>query len=290
MNTILVPIDFSKLSLNALAYAVHMAKDISAKVDIINIVERPGSPPTSTSGDPMRDVNDQMDDVFTMKLMEKNKIRLQKLAEKEEYKDVIDHFDIRVNNIYSAIEDSVTASDADILIMGTSGTEGLEGMLFGSHTMDVVDKATCPVLVVKEDTQYRPVKNIVFPSLFDESIYEITSRVKHFADLFNAKIHLLRVNTNSFFLSTQESDELMEKFAKKHHLTNYTTNSIDSKSEEKGIIDFTEKIDADVVAIMTHAYTGFMRIFHDSIAEGVSNESRISVMMLNIDIEELSQK
>lgn len=290
MKKILVPIDFSKLSLNALDYAVKMAKEISAQVDIINIVERPGNPPTSTSGDHMRDVNDQMDDVFTMKLMEKNKIRLRKLSEKEEYKGYIKHFDIRVNNIYTAIADSIAASEADLLVMGTSGTEGLEGMLFGSHTIDVVDKASCPVLVVKEDTVYRPIKNIVFPSLFDENITEITSRVKEVAKAFNAKLHLLRVNTNSYFLSTQESDELMENFAKTHNLTNYTTNAIDSKSEEKGILDFTEKIDADVVAIMTHAYTGFMRIFHDSIAEGVSNEARVSVMMLNIEIEELAKK
>jgi nucleotide-binding universal stress UspA family protein len=49
----------------------------------------------------------------------------------------------------------------DLVVMGTHGRSGLERLLLGSVAEKVVRNAPCPVLIVRDDTEAVPLKNIV---------------------------------------------------------------------------------------------------------------------------------
>jgi hypothetical protein len=72
--------------------------------------------------------------------------------------------------------------------------------------------------------------------------------------------------------------EIMERFAKKLCLKNYTLNVFNDLSEEEGIIHFANSINADLIALATHGRTGFAHVIAGSIAEDVANHSRKPVL------------
>ena len=96
--------------------------------------------------------------------------------------------------------------------------------------------------------------------------------------MYNAKIHLVRVNTPGDFQRDRIAKDYMDKFAKKLGLKNYTINVYNDLTEEEGIIYFAESINADMIAMATHGRTGFAHVLAGSIAEEVVNHAKRPVL------------
>lgn len=52
----------------------------------------------------------------------------------------------------------------DLVVMGTQGATGAMEVLFGTNAVQVLHKATCPVLVVPEGAEVTELKHILFPT------------------------------------------------------------------------------------------------------------------------------
>jgi hypothetical protein len=118
----------------------------------------------------------------------------------------------------------------------------------------------------------------VYASSLSDSEQAFSDVVKNTQALYNATIHLVRINTPMNFTSDNEVKPLMEKFARKLHLTNYTINVYNDETEEEGILHFANSINADLVALATHGRTGLARLIAGSIAEDVANHSQRPVL------------
>ena len=76
----------------------------------------------------------------------------------------------------------------------------------------------------------------------------------------------------------------MEDFVKKFKLSNYTINIYNSRNIEKGITDFSDEVNADLIAIETHGRIGIAHLINGSLAEDVANH--IDRPILSIKIQE----
>ena len=65
----------------------------------------------------------------------------------------------------------------------------------------------------------------------------------------------------------------IRSFVKKHNFENIKAEIYNSLSEESGIIEFADDIDADLIAMTTHGRTGLLHLLTGSIAEDVVNHS-----------------
>ncbi len=149
IKNILVPIDFSDYSKNALKYATEFAKTFSAKLYLIYVVEPMIYPADFSMGQiaiPSTDIN------------------IQNRAE-EEFKKLTDEIDkslqvetiIKTGKPFVEINETALEKDIDLIIIATHGHTGVEHLLFGSTAEKVVRKAPCPVLTLRE-----PIKGFVF--------------------------------------------------------------------------------------------------------------------------------
>ena len=128
IKKILVPIDFSDYSKQALRYTVTFAKNFNAMIYMIYVIEPMIYPADFSMGQiaiPSSDIE----------IDTRAKEELETLA-KNEIKPEIDY---------------------DILIIATHGHTGMEHLLFGSTAEKVVRKAPCPVLTLRE-----PIKGFRF--------------------------------------------------------------------------------------------------------------------------------
>jgi nucleotide-binding universal stress UspA family protein len=185
---------------------------------------------------------------------------------------------LRLGNPFHGMRETITDYNVDLVVMGTTGRSKLEEMIIGSNTEKVIRHSNCPVLTIHGKTGKNEFKNIVYAtSLIDEE-GEFAAIVKKTQSLYDATVHVVRINTPENFQADVVVKNVLDGFAKKTKLKNYTLNIFNDYSEEEGIIHFADSIDADLIAMSTHGRTGFAHVIGGSIAEDVANHSSRPVL------------
>jgi len=142
INRILVPIDFSEYSKNALKYAVPMAEQAGATLYLIYVVEPTVYPADLGFGQVvMPGVEDE--------LREKGSDELKALIEKEIGGRVKASSAVRTGKPHQEILLEAEEKNIDLIVMATHGHTGVEHMLFGSTAERIVRNARCPVLTIR---------------------------------------------------------------------------------------------------------------------------------------------
>ncbi|HLW19850.1 MAG TPA: universal stress protein [Cyclobacteriaceae bacterium] len=281
MQTILVPFDFSEEAEYAFQFAQQLATKTMGKLKLVHIVETPTTQSFSTMGEMNLD-SAQLNQVYMVELVEKRKRQLQEIEEEHQNKPYGFKTRISFGNPYAGISSEITDIKADLVIMGSKGSSGLEELLIGSNTEKVVRHASCPVITVKRPTHADQIKKIIFASDFSEDNRTVIQHIKSLQELLGAELSLVKINTPSFFETTKDSRAKIESFITTHGLSNTQAVIYNSTSEEEGIIEYAQEINADMIAMATHGRTGFMHLLSGSIAEDVVNHAKRPVWTMKI--------
>jgi len=277
MKKILVPTDFSKLSINALEVAIEIGKKSNAEITLLHVVEEAGQSSFSIAGE-WRTTENWADKLFTLKLLEKAKDQLEKLVMDPRFSAVKINGELRLGNAFHGMRTIIVENKVDLVVMGTRGRSDIEAMVIGSNTERVVRHAKCPVLSIHKKPAKVNFKDIVYATAMHKDEEVFSRMIKRTQQLYNSTIHLVRINTPGDFQRDYVVKDYMEKFAKKLGLKNYTINVYNDITEEDGVIYFADSIDADLIAMATHGRTGFAHVMAGSIAEDVVGHSKRPVL------------
>lgn len=277
MKKILVPTDFSQPARIAAEVAADIAKKSNAKVILLHVVEQPGGESYNVEGEISTSRNWE-DKLFTFKMIDKSKKELAKELKELKDKGVDAKSEIRLGNPFHGMKTTIAETDVDLVVMGTSGHSKLEEMIIGSNTEKVVRYARCPVLTVHKKPASGEYKNIVFATSMSGDEKQIVSVVKNTQQMYKATVHLVRINTPQNFQRDSTVKRLMDAYAKRNKLEDYTLNCFSDYTEEEGIIHFAESIGADLICMATHGRKGFAHVLSGSIAEDVVNHSKRPVL------------
>lgn len=269
MKTILVPTDFSKQAKYALDFASVIAKKAGAKIKLVHVLELPSSSAINISGQVTAD--DPMDKVFTFQLIESSKKRMAALAAEVEGVEVETH--IHPGSTFQVINNEINAGDVDLLVMGTTGSSGVDEIMVGSNAEKVVRYATCPVITLKTPVKHE-IKHIVFASDFGTDQPELVNEIKKLQEFFGATLHIVKINTPHDFHPSRKDMVQMEGFINRYGITNCTKNIYNDMLEEEGIMYYAFEVGADMIAMATRGRTGLSHIFSGSIAEDVVNHAK----------------
>lgn len=281
MLTILVPFDFSEEAENAFNFAQQLAAKSMGKLKLVHIIEVPTSQSFSTMGE-MNLNSAQLNQVYMIELVEKRKKQLKEIEDDQQNKPYDFKTRLAFGNPYAGISKEISEIKADLVIMGSKGSSGLEELLIGSNTEKVVRHAKCPVITVKRAINADEIKKIVFASDFGEESKTVIQHIKPLQELLGAELSLVKINTPNFFESSKNSRQKIESFIVKHGLSNTHGVIYNSNSEEEGIIEYAEEVEADMIAMATHGRTGFMHLLSGSIAEDVVNHAKRPVWTMKI--------
>lgn len=137
---ILVPIDGSDHSRRAFEYALGLAESQGAHVVLLNSYPRI----------PMLIGGEAREQLVRQCVKQSEKV-LAPHAAKLRALGVEPVLVIREGKPGDVIVDEAADGDYDLVIMGSRGLSGLEGLLMGSATHKVLSAARCPVLVARGD-------------------------------------------------------------------------------------------------------------------------------------------
>ncbi|MCG8391073.1 MAG: universal stress protein [Cytophagales bacterium] len=268
MVKILVPVDFSKEALDALQFAVGLTSAKSAKIEVIHVVEYP----VGAAMDPVgMAVPSPYDPEFVDLLKENAEKRMNEFL--GQFKSAIS-YTIEVGNPFFEITEKLSKIDADLVVMGTKGATGFKEFFIGSNAEKVVRKASCPVITLAQPTRCEDIQDIVFATNITDVSEGLVMNVKQLQDIFNAKIHLVRINTPNNFERDELAEKALEDLAERFMFKDYTVNIYNDVYEDQGILSFAKKINAHMIAMGTHGRTGLKHLLTGSLAEDVVNHAK----------------
>lgn len=274
MNKILVPTDFSLQAEQALKVAAMLAKKHNADIYLLHMMEIP-----MQHIDPGAVQSDIPEALFFMQLAHK---KFEDLINSDFLKGITIHETVKADITFNEIKNACKEYDIDLIVMGSHGASGLKEMFIGSNAEKVVRSSDIPVLVIKNEHSNFDIKNFVFASDFKNDNKETYKQAVKFAELFDAKIHLLLVNTANNFMTTYESRTRIGDFIAGQTFDNYTINVHNDTSVEQGILNFSKEIDADLIGISTHGRQGIAHFFNSSISEDLVNHAKRPVITFKI--------
>jgi len=160
LERILVPIDFSDCSLDALEYAVVVAQQAKASLMLLHVLEPVSYGLDFTLGHSR--TREQIRESWTK--------RLEELASSHRYSDVPMESQLRGGSPADSILDSAKTLPCDLIVMGTHGRRGISHTISGSVAEAVLRKSRCPVIAVRspkfEPGHSRVIQTDISPVLY----------------------------------------------------------------------------------------------------------------------------
>ncbi|MDG1724409.1 MAG: universal stress protein [Bacteroidia bacterium] len=276
-HIILVPMDFSDSSINALYYAVEMACFFDSEVTLLHVISK------STLSNLFVNKSE------TALLRDKIKKKLEDVKI-----EILDKWpDTKVNTVVSdgkpfkIINRIAEKNNCDTIVMGTNGVNGIE-QFTGSTTSRVIKSSEIPVIAVKEKRTEPKFDKIVLPlDLTRTSKQKIDWAVK-VGKKYNSTVHIIMELEKDELIGKKIKANLnqAESILRKYGIE-YESHLLDNREYPdhlgKDTIKYAEKIDADLIIIMTKSETGkISELFVGSYAEQIVNSSqKTPVMCIN---------
>ncbi len=248
---ILVPCDYSELSLHALLFASGLAANLQSEIYILSVI----------SGE--------------------QEATLQKALYETEYAAVArsgilgNKTAVPLIRTGKLVEETLKVIDElkiTQLVVGTRGSRGWDGVFAGSYAGKLVRTSPVPVFSIRQPARPQQIRDIVFPCDFGQCSPSFIDAMKKMQAVFAGRLHLLRVITGKE--DEKKLITIMQEFAGANKLERYTLNTRTDESEESGIIRFATEIGADMIAMTTHS-RDLSHLYFTSIAANVVNHSRI---------------
>ena len=273
-NKILVPIGFSEQSILALAQAFNLAKIKNSDVVLLSVVKE----------------QSMMQSLFVDDLTDQLKLKVkQKLNELA--KQYGDKFGVSVDTmvskgkIYEQINEVAELISADLIVMGTNGSQGNKSKLIGSNAEKVVRLSKCPVITIKGKDNRIGCENIILPLDLERQTKEKVTYALEYARYWNATIRVVSV-------VLRDNQEVREKLKKNinqvHDFIVKAGVKCSAELIEGGkkitlgnfVFQYEKKFDADLIMIMTKQEELSLSNNISDTARYIINNSEIPVMSI----------
>lgn len=245
MKNIVVPIDFSPYSISAAKTGVFLSQKTGAQLNLLHVA----SAPSDWNRMP---VKAQQEYPEIENRMVEAEIKLDAFAAGSLFKNVKTNTHVYAGLAYDQIVQFVKTYKMDLIIMGAHGSGESDGLFIGSTAQRVMRLASCPVLSVKKDYPLTSVKNILFPSNFEEDTLGNLNLIKNFASYLQSAINLVYVNTPNNFMDSETMEKRIEKFIPVQKAVKFHSYVYNDFERERGILKFAENKKMDLITMVTH--------------------------------------
>ena len=259
---IIVPWDFTHVAEAALAHAVKISHMVGNQICLLHIID----PDISKSAAGQKKI---LLDHVTAESGKKYNMPITSQLSK--------------GSIFKAIAEFANEKEASLVVMGTHGMKGMQ-KLTGSWALKVIVKSKVPFIVVQDPPpDQERYHNIVFPIDFRNENKEKIKMAIFMGKYFESKIHLLVATTNDKGLTKKTRINL--NFAIKYLIQNnieYEIHEIPKSNLAQQTIDFAQKINADLILIVTTKNITFADyVIGASEQFIIANSSKIPVCCVN---------
>ena len=273
MKKIIVPIDFSDCAINAVRYAVSVAKIINAEILIIYVHSPEILVGAVPAWQPYVEIMPFPDIVHEQMAAAKKIVK--------DYSIQVQTF-IKEGDLNESISDLAQSKHADLVIMGTEGVNFAYQDLWGTHSSSMVESKKIPIIVVPENYKGSLTKNaeIVFATDFKGTDY--------IPEFFVEIAENLQANVNVFYDTEPYKERVNIEYESREYdfIKNLFTNAkvTMNHSHRDNLIDAVEEFinskNASLLVMIAHERGFFENIFHKSVTKQMALHSIIPFLAI----------
>lgn len=258
---ILVPIDFTSVSQNAVNHAQKTAKHIGADIYLFHLVSKKSN-------------------------IEDGQIRMEafKTMMKEQYPETNFLSAVKVGSIFDDIGDVSEDISADLIVMGTHGMRGFQ-FLVGSNALRIVSSSKTPFIIVQEKgVKEDGYDDLIVPLDLHKETKQKLNIVVKMAKYFNSRVHLISPFEKDEFLANKLNRNLA--FAAQRledaGIDHTTTIADKDKDLDDAIISHAVVHDIDLICIMNLKENSIAGLVGGGYTQKlITNEAQIPVLLVN---------
>jgi len=254
-GVILIPIDFTKQSLFAIKQSYNLAKYTHSKLILLHAVEKGADNSTEALA------------------------KLAKQTEKES--SVPTEFMNVEGDIYAQTHKIAAEINATLIIVGLESQMKFRNII-GSSASKLIRKAPCPVITIRGNEHRDGCENILLPLDLSSETREKVDAAIQFAQYFGASIRILGVfnPTDAAYENKLLSySHQVKQFIKSKGIS-CTNKSIPAEDIAETIVEYGNKIEADLIMIMNKPDLNVSEFFNGTDAQRIVDISNIPVMTI----------
>ncbi len=274
MKEIIVGIDFSRSSIQALQYALKMAETCGCKLKLVYVSKE-------------RDKESYF--IRDEKGIETNILDSFKKLIQETQEPVKERISYKIlhGKIWDEITNQAKYTDAEMIISGAHGMSGFEELWVGNNAMKIVAHSEKPVLCVKKNFKLKDpiIEKIVIPIDDTQGTLLKIPFTLQIARNFKAQINVLSVynikHKNNQAIVNENTLQAMTIIADSG--LRYINEKKTSDNTAKTTIEYALKRHADLISIITENESAHS-IFMGSMPQQIINQSPVPVLSFRSNV------
>jgi len=293
IRRILVPLDGSTFAEHALPYAMRIAAQAEARLDLVHVHDPHDEPERLEGAEAARSQGEQR----ARDYLESIGKRLNPIS------PVPIDVTLLQGRVADCVSDHAQATNIDLIALTTHGRGPLSRFWLGSTTDELIRRTTIPLLVIRptEDehdlAHEPPLKKVLIPldgSAFAEQILEPAASL---GTVMNAEYELLRIvrpaydpgpdpffspplhvpNEEAEALAREYLDQVRDRLSKRVN-TRIEMNAYSDANTAQAITDIGNAR-FDLIALATHGRSGLSRIILGSVADKVIRGAKVPILV-----------
>lgn len=277
IKNILVPTDFSATAQNAFVYAQYLAEILGAKITVAHVSEW-YSPISDLTVAPVAVRSDT-------EILEAMNSFIAFDSEKEA--SLTQKVPIETTILRGGVVDAIVGKsedeDTDLIVMGNTGLQDFLSKIIGTVSLEVSQKAICPVLLVPRDVVFKPIKRIMYGVANKTTTPEKIRTMSAFAALFGASIHFVHINDNKLDddrVIDSVFNELIE-FSEPH--ISFEIHSIFGGDAVSELAHYATSHDIDLMSFVSEHRSFWQNLVHRSVTQNVAISATKPVLVMHLD-------
>ncbi len=278
IQKILFPTDFSSVAQNAFRYAILLADELEASVQLLHVVYPQAEPldfPVVATQATQQQVGAA--ESIMKRMVEETLVQIQASHELKNEPVVLP--DVEIGTPTSMISRVAEREDVDLIVMGTKGEHNMIEKTFGQVSLGTVKNTPAPVLLIPENATFKPVKTLAYASnLLDSDVYYIWQTLQ-MMEPFQPAMKVIHVETDDIG-KPEALENFQQLFEGNPKAKDLSFHELEGDEVDVVLSGFIEAWDIDIMTLYAPNYGFFERIFHRSIGKKLLKITEIPLLFM----------
>lgn len=272
ITQILVPIDFSVTAQNAFAYAKTLALSFNAKIKLVHISEVM-IPVSDMTIAPLIEVGEEV-------VVEAMRNFINENVSKDTHQPIITSEIIKGDPLDTLVE---LSKSSDLIVMGTTGLQDFLTKIIGSTSLDLANKAHCPVILVPRNARWQRIEFIMFASSSESATPTNVKRITDLANLMGASVHFVHIEEN-----VKGDDKVIdtiwdELFSVSDPSLAFEIHTINGGDKIRQLKEYSEKNKISLMAFVSKHRSFWQNLMHHSVTQNMVISTDIPMVVMHLD-------
>jgi len=264
---ILVGVDYTKSSLNAVDYAAGLAKRSGASLVLFHVYEFP-----------VVHTNAGLYMVDYKAIKRDDLARLEQLKSKTLAK----YPGLQVEAVNSNmsfqtyVEELASKKKIHVVVLGLETKSKISKFIWGTTGVDIAGKIDCPVVIVPESYTKHQFKNVMAAVDYKQDLKRVVIRkAEQFANDNNMQCNLVHIQTDD------ELDFGIEAAERRREAAKWNIQIFKAKGFSEGVKKYVSQNKSDLVVLFSRKHSLVYRLFNETNTKTIAFNSNVPVMSVH---------